>query len=274
LDEGSWCDDVSVNKFTFKTSFVASLFCATLLGQSASPTIQPQTSHIHGTVRSTIDDSVVAGVKVTFEAEKGSKIVSTDRRGNYEDDLPVGLYRMTAQAPSPAFKAYERPLFRVSSSTTLVFDVSLDMYDNRSCDLFDPPPGNHISEQNRVKNACGGLDVFPLPAGDGAAFQLLIRFGTREPTDSGYIYSAPVDFSAVPEPSHVHRSGRNPPTLGPPVFVAYNLFTLRADHVTYDEKGQTLHANGKVVLVNEKGEKQRADSMTFKIENGEATPLP
>jgi hypothetical protein len=60
---------------------MASLFCATLLGQLAAPTIQPQTFHIHGMVRNTIDNSVVAGVKVTFEAEKGSKIVSTDRRG-------------------------------------------------------------------------------------------------------------------------------------------------------------------------------------------------
>jgi lipopolysaccharide assembly outer membrane protein LptD (OstA) len=61
--------------------------------------------------------------------------------------------------------------------------------------------------------------------------------------------------------------------LGTAVFVAYNLFTLRADHVTYDQKDQTLHANGKVVMINEKGESQRADEMTFRIENGEAIPL-
>jgi len=142
-----------------------------------------------------------------------------------------------------------------------------------SCDLANPPPDSHVSEQDRIKNACGGQDIFPLPSEDGAPFQLLIRFGTREPTDNGYAYSAPVDFSAIPEPSYVYRSGWNPPTLGTPVFVACNLFTLRADHVTYDEKNRTLHANGKVVVVNEKGESQRADSMTFRIENGDAIPL-
>jgi hypothetical protein len=274
LDERSWCDHVSVNNFIFITTLVASLFCATLLGQLPTPTIQPQTSHIHGTVHSTIDDSAVAGVKVTFEAEKGSKVVSTDRRGIYEADLPVGLYTMTVQPLSPDLLTYKRPLFRVASSTNLVFDASLDTYQKVTCEIVNPPPGNQISESDRVKNTCGGMDLFPLPSDDGTAFQLLIRFGTRKPTENGYTYSAPVDFSVIPEPSYVYRSGRNPPTLGTPVFVAYNLFTLRAQHVTYDEKGQTLHADGKVVVVNEKGEKQRADSMTYRVENGEATPLP
>jgi len=41
-----------------------------------------------------------------------------------------------------------------------------------------------------------------------------------------------VDFSAIPELSQVYRSGWDPPTLGTPVFLAYDLFTLRADHVT------------------------------------------
>ena len=265
---------MSINNFVFIANLVASLFCTTLLGQSATPIIQPQTSHIHGTVRSAIDDSAVAGVKVTFEAEKGSKIVSTDRRGIYEAYLPAGLYTMTVQPLDPGLLIYKRPLFRVASSTNLVFDVSLDRYDERTCEIGNPPSGNQISDRDRYRNACGGLDVFPRPSEDGAAFQLLIRFGTRKPTDSGYVYSAGVDFSVLPEPSYVYRSGHAPPTLGPPVFVAYNLFTLRADHVTYDEKNQTLHANGKVVAANEKGETQRSESMTYRVENGEATPLP
>jgi lipopolysaccharide export system protein LptA len=62
--------------------------------------------------------------------------------------------------------------------------------------------------------------------------------------------------------------------LGAPVFVGYNLFTLRAEHVVYDGKNRTLQAKGKVVVINEKGETQRADSMTFRVENGEATALP
>jgi hypothetical protein len=56
--------------------------------------------------------------------------------------------------------------------------------------------------------------------------------------------------------------------------VAYNLFTLQADHIVYDVQRSTLEAMGDVVVENADGTTQRADSMTFKIENGEATLLP
>jgi hypothetical protein len=58
-----------------------------------------------------------------------------------------------------------------------------------------------------------------------------------------------------------------------PVFVAYNLFTLRADRVVYDVQSRTLEATGNVVAENADGTIQRADSMKFRVENGEAIPL-
>jgi len=257
----------------FISVMVLSLSPGSLFAQSATPVNAAQTFHIHGVIHSTYNDSPVSGIKVQFVSENISTTVSTDRKGVYEADLPLGLYTMTVQFLYPYLQGYERPLFRVASPISLVLNVNLDSYVEMSCELGDPPPGSQISERDRAKSACGGQDSFPLPSEDGAPFQLLIRFGTRKPTDNGYTYSAPVDFSVVPEPSYVYRSGRNPPTLGTPVFVAYNLFTLRADHVTYDEMNRTLHANGKVVVINEKGESQRADSMSFRIENGEAIPL-
>lgn len=265
---------MSVAKLASMTMVVAMLSCAISFGQSENSGDRLRTFHIHGTVSRADDGSSVPGVRVEFEGEKTDTTVSPDQGGRYEAELPVGLYTMTVQPLSPALVTYKRPLFRVASPTNIVFDVSLDAYEKRNCEIWNPPPGNEISERDRVKNACGGLDEFPLPSEDGTAFQLLIRFGTRKPTDSGYVYSAPVDFSVIPEPSYVYRSGRNPPTLGPPVFVAYNLSTLRAEHVAYDEKNQKLQANGKVVVTNEKGETRRADSMTFRIENGQITPLP
>jgi lipopolysaccharide assembly outer membrane protein LptD (OstA) len=59
-----------------------------------------------------------------------------------------------------------------------------------------------------------------------------------------------------------------------PVFVAYNLFTLRADRVGYDAQGRMLEATGNVVATNADGATEHADSMTFRIENGEAIPNP
>jgi lipopolysaccharide export system protein LptA len=56
--------------------------------------------------------------------------------------------------------------------------------------------------------------------------------------------------------------------------VAYNLFSLQADHVVYNVKFRTVEAIGNVVVVNESGATQRAESMTLRIKNGQAIPLP
>ena len=58
-----------------------------------------------------------------------------------------------------------------------------------------------------------------------------------------------------------------------PVFVAYNLFTLRAERVVYDVQSKTLQATGNVVTVDADGATRRADSMTLEIENGRVTGL-
>jgi lipopolysaccharide assembly outer membrane protein LptD (OstA) len=55
--------------------------------------------------------------------------------------------------------------------------------------------------------------------------------------------------------------------------VVYNLFSLQADKVTYDIQRQTIEATGNVIAVNELGTHQGANSMAFKIEDGQVTPL-
>ena len=39
-----------------------------------------------------------------------------------------------------------------------------------------------------------------------------------------------------------------------PVFVAYNLFSLQADKVTYDAQKRTIEATGNVIAVSESGQ--------------------
>ena len=58
-----------------------------------------------------------------------------------------------------------------------------------------------------------------------------------------------------------------------PVFVAYNLFSLQADRVTYDEKSRIIEASGNVVVADGLGTTQRADAMSFEIDDGRATRL-
>jgi hypothetical protein len=234
--------------------FVASLDCRSTFGQPAGPAPQLGTFHVHGSIVKTYDKSAVSGAAVTFESKTNSKTVLSDDRGIYEADLPLGTYTMTARAQDKHLEIYKRPPFRVMSAMDLVFDISLDALELIACDSGVPSSGR-MPDENDVSDACGGSDVFTLPSVHGVQFQMFIRFAHRERTDHLYAYA------------------KWPVARYSPVFVAYNLFTLRANQVVYDEQTQTLHAEGYVVATNEKGEVRRADSMAFRIENGEAIQL-
>lgn len=253
INEGS-AISVRLVKFTSITMLVALLPCVVLFGQSASPTTQLQTFHIRGKIRA-FNDSAVPGAEVTFESQKISTTVSSDKSGYYEANLPVGLYSMTAKPVERYLQRYRRPLFRVASPTSLTFNITLDTA-GPFCDIKKPVLDQPLPADDGVR-ICGGADSFPVPSQDGVPFDLFIQYETRRPTDRGYTYN----------------TGAHLPGSQSPVFVAYNLFTVQADHVLYDVQGRTLEATGNVVATSADGATKRADSMAFKIENGEATPL-
>lgn len=251
-------------KFAFVAMLVAFLACATLFGQSAVPETRLQTFHIQGAIRY-YNDSSVPGAAVTFEGNNISKTASADKNGFYETDLPIGIYTMTAQDLSKLHYKYVRPPFRVTSSTSVTLNVTF--YAGSSCDLKSPTPED-------VRNGCEGVDLFPLPSKDNVPFQLSIQYSSRQPIDRRCEYSGlKVSLRPIGR-GDKYSSLKTPADLKIRVFVAYNLFTLQAYHVVYDVEGRTLEATGDVVATNADGATQRADSMTFKIENGEANPLP
>jgi hypothetical protein len=245
---------VSTIKLISATTIIAFLTCATLFGQSAAPVDRPRTCHIHGTIR-TYTGSAVLRAEVRFEGDKFSRTVPADEGGSYDVDLPVGLYTMTAQPGDPYLQEFQRPLFRAGSSKILTLNVTFDLA-QATCDLVSPVGGPRPNADT-ARNVCGGWDFFPVPSEDGVAFQLFIQYRSRRPTDHGYAYSTreyPLDVET-------------------PVFVAYNLFTLRADKVVYDVQSRTLEATGNVVAAKADGATEHADSMKFRVENGEAIPL-
>jgi hypothetical protein len=193
---------------------------------------------------------------MTFKGENLQKTVSSDGRGVYDVNLPFGLYTMTAR-PSKNLQPYQRPLFRVMAPTVITLDMYLDA--QRSCDFGVPAGSNRIPdetfERETQKNICGGVDVFPAPSESGVPFQVSIRFESRKRTERDYVYS-----SQLPPGKYVAQ-----------VLVAYNLFTLRAGDVTYDEESRTLHATGHVIATDGTEKTRQADSMSFKLENGQAT---
>lgn len=230
-----------------------------LFGQSAPPVSQVQKPNVHGAVRIE-PDYAISGAEVIFKGEEFSKTVLTDKKGLYEASLPVGFYTMFVIPPPQGFRTYQRPLFRVTASTSITWDVSIRPAP--SCDPVVPEGSDHGVDVEEVTDGCGGWKLFPVPSQDGVPFQLLIDYPGRQRTDRGSVY--------------ISRTLQDFKT---PVFMAYNLFTLHADQVTYDEKTRTLHARGNVVAFNENGEiassnmVQPAEYFNFRIENGEATRL-
>jgi hypothetical protein len=55
-------------------------------------------------------------------------------------------------------------------------------------------------------------------------------------------------------------------------FAAYNLLSIEADHIVYNQFEKTLAANGDVLIEDETGE-HRAESVSFRLEDGKAIPI-
>lgn len=226
--------------------------------QSGSHAVQDHTFHVRGTIRRALDNSVLQGVTVTFKGQTAQKTVLTNAVGLYELDLPLGSYSMTAHSQERLVRNYERPFFRVTAPTSITFDAFL-LSDGCFVDFGVTMSGQLPDEKSVTEtreNICGGADVFQVPSDGGVPFQVSIAFVSREHTQSGYVYS-----SRIP--------GQR--KYGAQVLVAYNLLTVRADEVTYDEQHRTLHATGHVFATDETGDRGHGDSMTFKFESGLAT---
>ena len=185
--------------------------------------------------------------RIGFQSKQLDGSLPANDAGVYETELPLGDYTMTVQ--SPGFRPYRRPLFRVTAPASLTFDVTLTVAS--TCDLVvvPPTPENQAAAE---KEFCLHEDLFPLPSKDGVQYQLYIRY---------------VRHTAVGDKNAY--SGAKYPNEDP-VFVAYNLFSLQADRVTYDSTNRIIEASGNVLVVNESGAPQRGDYASFKMEDGQA----
>jgi hypothetical protein len=199
--------------------------------------------------------AVIPRAKVAFQNMQFDKTVTTNESGVYEADLPFGNYTMTAQVVG--FRPYRRPLFRVTSTGTIAFDVMLPV--QPTCDLTvvssDRGTATPADWEAAKKHFCLREDSFSVPSNDGLPFQIWIRYAKHTVSGDRYSYT-----------------GEKTPN-DDPVVVAYNLFSLRADEVTYNAKSRTIRAIGNVVAVDEAGMTQRVDAMNIKFENGQATSV-
>jgi hypothetical protein len=232
------------------------LFCGGLFSQSTAPANQPQTFHVQGTIKDPLE-GVIPGVKVTFQNEQLTTIVTANNVGVYEADLPLGNYTMTAQGPR-GFRIYHRPLFRVTSQATVVLNATLLVGDPCAEMVIINVSGELVTDEQRraLTENCPGEELISIPAGDGLPFQLSVLYGSRTTVGNTCSYI-----------------GEKTPQYQAPVFVAYNLFSLQADKVIYDGQKRTIEANGHVVATDKSGATSRADSMAFKVKNGQVVLL-
>jgi hypothetical protein len=239
-------------KFSITTWPIALLCCYAMLG-SAKSAAQSQAFHVQGTVADS-NGGVIPGAKVSFLSNHLSKEVATNAKGVYEADLALGVYTMTVQ--SPGFHPFHRPAFRIASPTRITFDATLLIAG--SCDVQVSNSSGAAPTADQLKDAvrlfCTREEFLPVPASDGTPFEVYFRYGNRTPAHEIYTYT-----------SQEH--------LAHQVFVAYNLFSLLADDVVYDAAQRTLEASGNVVVIRETAETERADNISFELEDGQAIPL-
>ncbi len=239
-----------VRRYVSLGIFNALLGCAILSAQSAKPATQVRTFHVRGTIKDSSGPAVRdARVHVTFENEKLSVTVPTNEVGDYEVDLPLGVYTMSAVGSRGSlFRPYRRPEFRVISPIDITLNATLSRM---------PVIGDGYCCRNSVVNASDVTyydgDFFSIPSQEGVPFRLYVSYVKRVRSDNYYY-----DYT-----------GDNEPPYEDSVFVAYNLFSLQANTVHYDMERRRLEASGNVVVEDESGQ-HRGYSMTFRFENGHA----
>jgi hypothetical protein len=231
----------SVN-LTSAILLVVALSNFALFGQTSSPSAVNKTFRVRGTITDP-SGAVIPKAKIVFRSKQASRTINADAKGSYEADLPFGNYEMEITSPLiRGFSPYRRPLFRVTSQMILVLNVTLPMIE-----FCDPVVVN-------MKSPCGGEDRFPVPAADGTPFEVYVRYAGTTADGRSYASRKISDYEV-------------------PVLVEYNLFTLRANRVTYDPKLKIVQADGNVVI-EDHGAAQRWDSATFRMENGQAIRIP
>jgi len=242
-------------RLAFATSLMIFLLCAALSGQ-ATPAAQVRTFHVRGTVRDSTRAPIrEARAQVTFRSAKLSQIVSTNDLGTYETDLPLGIYTMNVEALQ--FRSYRRPEFRVVKPINITINVVLARVPPAHTAVFNREYGFVPPRREGASNITyHDGDFFSIPSDDGVPFRLYISYVKRIRTDYSYDYAGDCD-----------------PPYDDPVFVAYNLFSLRANTVLYDMESRRLDARGNVVVEDESG-KRSAASMSFRVENGRVMALP
>ena len=209
-----------------------------LAGQSQASLAAPQTFHIQGTVYDHVGKHPTM-LTFTNEQSHQAKVISLDERGSYEADLPFGAYSTTIEVITRyGFSFRSRP-FRFRNEP--VFRVT--------------SPKNIVLDLDQ--NLQPRYEIFLAPSEDDIPFDVWIYYG---------------DLSQNFHGMHNYKPEHDPRFGDGHVHVKYNLFHLQANHARYFRKEKRLEADGDVLIRDENGQEQHAQSVVLRFENGMAVP--
>jgi hypothetical protein len=110
-----------------KTVSVVSVAVALFFGSGVAPGSQASPSHqvSKGLIRGKVTSASggVSDVKVLVEGAMTKREVVTNQSGDYETELPAGVYTVTATVPE--YYPFRRAPFRVRPGTTTTIDLDL-----------------------------------------------------------------------------------------------------------------------------------------------------
>lgn len=233
-------------KLVFLLSFATAVLCT---GQATKPPKKPLAFQVQGTI-SDQSGNTLPDIEIVFTGAEHNRTIRADGVGAFESSLPVGLYTM--QVAVSGDTRYQRPIFRVSKPSEITIDAVLRLIP--MCNTSVAPLNESRSDaeaKSAVPALCDQQNVFQ----SDAPFQVYVRYRNKRRDGDTREYD-----------------GATRPVYDP-VFLAYNLFAVEADHVTYNPYSGAIRAQGNVVVRDSSKDEYKeeyGDWMTFRLTKGGA----
>ncbi|MEW6737587.1 MAG: carboxypeptidase-like regulatory domain-containing protein [Acidobacteriota bacterium] len=167
----------------------------------------------------------VPSASVTLESGERKWEIATDEVGDYEIEVPPGIYRISAKAKgwiaSPRAAFYIEP--QTNTMINVVLDVKLEANEGHSCTTIPVDPITHES--------------FSLLHSSGSKLDLLLEFNKRK------------EYKGIIE----YGGGKEITQVG--VRISYDKFMVYGNKVRFNKKTFLIEVSGDVII--DDGKKQK-----------------
>jgi hypothetical protein len=200
--------------------------------------------HAPGRVCGVVSDTNgwrVGDANVKFESPGGAHAARTNADGEYEIELPPGVYRVSVTSPGYFQMRRADVLISPAESVEINLTIFLDTPERVVRD------GKVVGLRLPFNN-----DSFDIPESRGH-LQLLILYGERS--------KGQVD--------NRYKGARLANGVVVPVIVSYNHLTVRAEEALFNKKGLTLKATGNVIVEDGK-RSTNCQSIELTFKSGQA----